>query len=89
MRTSKKTDSVPGLIPASILKEFLPEFKAPLAAILRQAVRDHEWPYSSLEYHLPIKKVPTPLSEDDVREIGLNVWVPKQLERFVLNWIWP
>ena len=39
--------------------------------------------------HVPIKKIPNPLSEDDIRGIGLTVWVSKQLERLVLNWIWP
>ena len=41
------------------------------------------------EYHVPIKKVPSPLSEDDIRGIGLTSWVSKQLERLVLKWIWP
>ena len=42
MKAAKKTDSVPGDIPASILKEFLPEFASPVAAILREAVHSHE-----------------------------------------------
>ena len=90
MRASKKTDSVPGDIPASILREFLPEFTTPVKAILSEAVRTHEWPAAyKLEYHLPIKKIPNPLTEDDIKGIGLTNWVSKQLERYVLNWIWP
>ena len=88
MTASKKTDSVPGDIPASILQEFLPEFSSPVKAILDESVRTHEWPAAyKLEYHLPIKKIPNPLSEDDVRGIGLTNWVSKQLEQYVLNWI--
>ena len=90
MTASKKTDLVPGDIPASILQEFLPEFSSPVKTILDESVRTHEWPAAyKLEYHLPIKKIPNPLSEDDVRGIGLTSWVSKQLERYVLNWIWP
>ena len=44
MKEAKKTDSVPGDIPATILKEFLPEFATPVTAILKQAVETHTWP---------------------------------------------
>ena len=90
MKEAKKTDSVPGDIPAPILKEFLPEFATPVTAILKQAVENHTWPdIYKKEYHLPLKKVPTPQNEDDIRGIGLTMWVSKQLERLVLKWIWP
>ena len=35
MKTAKKTDPVPGDIPAFILQEFLPEFANPITAILK------------------------------------------------------
>ena len=87
---NKKTDSVPGDIPATVLKEFLPEFATPVTTILKHAVETHTWPEMyKKEYHLPLKKVPSPQNEDDIRGIGLTSWVSKQLERLVLNWIWP
>jgi hypothetical protein len=90
MKRAKKTDSVPGDVPASILQEFLPEFASPITAILREAVQSHEWPeIYKKEFHLPLKKIPCPQTEDDLRGIGLTSWVSKQLERLVLNWIWP
>ena len=90
MLKAKKTDSVPGDIPATVLKEFLPEFATPVTAILRQAVLTHTWPeIYRKEYHIPLKKIPLPQNEDDIRGIGLTSWVSKQLERLVLNWIWP
>ena len=90
MKAAKKTDSVPGDIPAAILKEFLPELAFPVTEILKQAVTTHTWPASfKKEYHLPLKKIPAPASEDDLRGIGLSSFVSKQLERLVLNWIWP
>ena len=80
MKSAKKTDLVPGDIPAAILKEFLPELASPVAAIIREAVQTHEWPVMyKLEYHLPLKKIPAPESEDDVRGIGLTSLVSKQL----------
>ena len=90
MKAAKKTGSVPGDIPVSILKEFLPEFATPITSILREAIRSHEWPeVYKKEYHVPLKKIPSPQTEDDLRGIGLTAWVSKQLERLVLNWIWP
>ena len=41
MKASKKTDSVPSNILATILKEFLPEFTTPITAILKDAVENH------------------------------------------------
>ena len=90
MKASKKTNSVPGNVPAPILKEFLPELAFPVTSIIKEAVSTHSWPEAfKKEYHLPLKKYPIPASEEDVRGIGMTNWVSKQLERFVLNWIWP
>ena len=90
MKKAKKTESVPGDIPAKILREFLPELASPITSILREAVHSHSWPeVYKQEYHIPIKKIPIPEDEDDIRGIGLTPWVSKQLERLVLNWIWP
>ena len=36
MKKSKKTDSIPGDIPASIMKELLPEFALPINAFLKK-----------------------------------------------------
>ena len=38
MKSAKKSDSVPGDIPANILKQFLPEFATPVTAILKESV---------------------------------------------------
>ena len=73
MKRAKKTDSVPGDVPASILQEFLPEFASPITAILREAVLSHEWPeIYKKEFHLPLKKIPCPQTEDDLRGKGLT-----------------
>ena len=56
MKSSKKTDSVPGDIPVNILKEFLPEFTTPITTIIKEAVETHTWPaIYKKEYHIPFK----------------------------------
>ena len=77
-RAAKKTDSVPADIPAAILQEFLPEFTSPITAILRESVMSHEWPdIYKQEFHVPLKKIPSPQTEDDLRGIGLTSWISK------------
>ena len=59
-------------------------------SILWEAVSSHTWPdIYKKEYHLPLKKVPVPETEDNLRGIGMTAWVSKQLERLILDWIWP
>ena len=90
LRKGKKTCSVPGDVPLKILDEFLPELSAPVAAIYREAIATHTWPEPyKKEYHLPIKKVPLPTSEDDLRNLGLTPYFSKRLEWFLIQWIWP
>ena len=90
MLEAKKTDSVPGDIPATILKEFLPELALPVSVIIKEAVNSHSWPeIYKKEYHIPLKKCPGPKSESELRGIGLTSFINKQLERYLLNWIWP
>ena len=90
MTKSKKTDNVPGDIPKDQLKEFLPEFTRPISEIIRASIKYHEWPEAfKQEYHLPIKKIPIPTSEDDLRGLGLTQFISKRLEMVLINWIWP
>lgn len=61
-----------------------------MAAIYREALSSHSWPKSfKKEFHLPIKKVPLPKSEDDLRNLGLTPFFSKRLEWFLIQWIWP
>ena len=90
LKNSKKTCSVPGDIPQKVLNEFLPELSTPIAAIYREAIYTHTWPeVYKKEYHLPIKKVPQPQSEDDLRNLGLTPFISKRLEWILIKWIWP
>ena len=90
LKRGKKTCSVPGDIPPKILVEFLPELTAPIAAIYREAIATHTWPDTyKKEYHLPIPKVPSPKSEDQLRNLGLTPFISKRLEWLLIQWIWP
>ena len=90
IKAAKKSDSLQGDIPATILKEFLPECATPVTAIIKEAIKTHTWPeVFKKKYHVPIKKIPRTQTEDDVRGIGLTAWVSKQLKQVVLKWIQP
>ena len=90
LKKGKKTCSVPGDIPPKILEEFLPELTSPIAAIYREAISTHTWPSPyKKEFHLPIPKVPTPKSEDELRNLGLTPFLSKRLEWLLIQWIWP
>ena len=90
LKSAKMTASTPFDIPIPILKEFLPEFIAPVTAIYKEAISSHEWPQCyKQERHLPIKKTPSPDSEDDIRTLGLTAFFSKRLEAILILWIWP
>ena len=90
LKKGKMTSGVPGDVPLKLLKEFLPEFTAPVAAIYREAISTHSWPSPyKQELHIPINKVPSPKSEDDLRNLGLTAFFSKRLEWLLIQWIWP
>ena len=90
LKAAKKTASTPHDIPIPILKEFLPELVAPVAAIYREAISSHQWPQCyKQERHLPIQKKQEPETEDDLRTLGLTVFFSKRLEALLIKWIWP
>ena len=87
--TAKKTCSVPGDIPTDILDEFLPEFTSPITHIFNKAFSSHEWPEMfKKEFGVPIKKIPNPETEDDLRSIGLTPFLSKRMEKLLIKWIW-
>ena len=87
MRKSKKPKSqVPGDLPKSILKEFLPELADPVASIFQSMVQNSEWPSSwKTEYGIPLQKVKNPKNEDELRIISLTAYFSKIFEQFVMD----
>ena len=68
LRKGKKTCCVLSDIPIKVLVEFLSELTTPKASIYG-AINTHTW---SQLYKIPIIKVPNPVSEDDLRYLGLT-----------------
>ena len=80
LKTAKMTASTPLDIPIPILKEFLPELVAP------ESISSHQWPQCyKQKQHLPIKKKQEPLTEDDLRTLGLTVYFSKWLEAILIK----
>ena len=47
-----------------------------------------QWPDSwKVVYGLPLKKIPNPINEDQLRVISLTLFFSKVFERFVIQWL--
>ena len=72
------------------MKECMPELAHPVAVIFREAVETHSWPHIwKMEHQIVIPKIPAPLSEDDLRNLGLSNYFSKCLEWVLVSWLWP
>ena len=96
MKTVNVTkSSVPGDLPARLLKEFYPEVTTPATIIYNNIIQRtiekgiHEiWPRQlKIEYDTPLKKTSQPVDENDLRIISLTNHLSKTFERFVMIWI--
>ena len=89
LRSSKKPRScVPGDLPHRLLKEFIPELSLPANRIFNNIFRTGHWPKQwRIEYGVPLKKVPNPDNEDQLRIISLTSFLSKVCEQFVLDWL--
>ena len=87
--------SVPGDLPARLMKEFFLEVTTPATMIYNNIVKstmhngiDEIWPRQwKMEYGTPLKKVSQPVDENDLRVISLTNHLSKTFERFVMIWI--
>ena len=75
-------------LPKDILSEFGPEIATPLTKIVNKIFSTGEWPkHWKIEHVVPIPKVPSPETEDDLRPISLTPFFSKVTERFVVEWL--
>ena len=87
-KTKKPRSSVPGDLPRRLTQEFAPELAAPVGKIIRNIVQTGEWPKPwRVEHGIPLKKVPNPIIEDDLRIISLTPFLSKVTEQFVISWL--
>ena len=81
--TLPKTD-----LPTKLAKEFGPELARPASQIFRTITKTGQWPKRwRIEEGLPLKKVPEPKSEEEVRIISLTPFLSKIYEKFVVEWL--
>ena len=79
---------VQGDLPTKLIKEFAHELSEPVAQIYRKITKTGKWPKKwRLEQGIALKKVPVPLSEDEIRIISLTPFFSKQYEKVVMEWL--
>ena len=87
-KSKKPKSSVPGDIPRKLVQEFGPELAGPAGKFFRNIVRTGHWPKPwRMEYGTPLKKVPNPVTEDQLRIISLTSYWSKVFEQYVVQWL--
>ena len=89
LKKAKKSKSgIRGDLPKLLVDEFSQELAEPLSVIFNDIVQTGQWPDQwKVEFGLPLKKVPEPVSEDDLRIISLTPLYSKVFEKFVMEWL--
>ena len=89
LKKAKKSKSgIRGDLPKLLVDEFSQELAEPLSIIFNDIVQTGQWPDQwKVEFGLPLKKVPEPVSEDDLRIISLTPLYSKVFEKFVMEWL--
>ena len=88
MAAKKPRSGVPNDLPKQLIQEFAPELALPVSSIVNNIASTGEWPTPwKLEHVVPIGKVPSPETEDDLRPISLTSFFSKVTERFVVRWL--
>ena len=92
-QATKPKSGIPGDLPIRLVKEFMPELSCPITKIFNSILKSAKkgpakWPKSwKKEYGIPLKKIPEPQCEDDLRIISLTAFFSKVFERFVVQWL--
>ena len=89
IKKSRKTKSgVPGDLPKVLVENFPSELATPISKIFRNMIKTNIWPANwKTEHGIPLKKVPSPKSEDHLRIISLTSFVSKMFGNFVIKWL--
>ena len=90
LKARKLTSGVEADFHPTVVKGCMPELAHPVAVVFRDAMSTHTWPEKwHEEKKIVIPKVPTPETMDDMRDLGLSTFLNKNLEWFLLMWMWP
>ena len=87
-KVKKSKSGIPDDLPGALIKEFGQELSKPLSTIYNNINKTGKWPKNwKIEYGLPLKKIPQPYNEDDIRVISLTSVYSKTFEKFVISWL--
>ena len=89
LRSAKKPRSGVEIdMPKVINSEFAPELAYPVCKLINNIFQTGEWPnHWKVENVIPIPKVVTSETEDDLRPISLTPFLSKVAEQFIVKWI--
>ena len=80
--------AVDGDIPTRLYLENIDILASPISHLFRTVATTGVWPSRwNVEHAFPLKKVPTPLSLDDLRAISVSPMLPAQFEKIVVDWL--
>ena len=88
MGAKKPRSGVSNDLPKKIIQEFAPELSKPVSRIINSITATGKWPSQwKLEHVVPIGKMASPETEDDLRPISLTPFFSKVTEHFVVKWL--
>ena len=85
---TKTLSAVPGELPPRLRNEFTLELCEPAAIIFNKITQSGQWCEEwKIEFGTPLKKVPNPDNEEQLRIISITHQLSITYERFVLKWL--
>ena len=80
--------STPGDIPPALYRAATEILKDPIASIYNRVARTGRWPARwKVEHAFALKKIPVPLTKNDIRAISRSPFLCSQYEKFVVEWL--
>ena len=87
-KAKKPNGVVPGDLPKKLVKECALEIAKPAQIIFNSVTRSSSYPSRwKTEHQIPIPKVQSPESEDDLRNIAKTPFLSKVYESFLAQWL--
>ena len=88
MKAKKPKSSVKGDLPIKLIKEFAVELSSPVTILYNTITKSQIYPEQwKIEYQIPLAKIKSPETEDDLRNIAKTPFLSKVYESFVGEWL--
>ena len=89
-KSKKPNSSVKGDLPKKMVQEFSCELSTPVSIIFNSILITLQYPRQwVIEHQLPIPKVTSPSSEDELRNLAKTSFFSKVFESFLSDWLLP